>query len=87
MERLGGIILTVVVYHLLHVFEDLGVATVRLGRHTANVRLTLVKHARRLGVNNEGDRQERLDPFWWSSVWARTARQRRWALSGRIQSR
>ena len=60
--------LTVIVHHLLHVFEDLGVAAVRLGGHAADVGLPIVKYARRLGMDDEGDGQQRLDPFWEMSV-------------------
>lgn len=48
--------LTVVVHHLLHVLQNLGIPAVGLGRHAADVVLAPVKHARRLRVNDEGDR-------------------------------
>lgn len=52
-----------VVHHLLHVLQNLGITAVRLGRHAADVVLAPIKHARRLGVDDERDGQQRLDPF------------------------
>lgn len=63
LELLGAM-LTVVVHHVFHVLEDLGVAAVRLSSHVGDIGLALVKHSRRLGVDDEGDGQQRLNPFW-----------------------
>ena len=48
-------LLTVVVYHVLYILEDLGVAAVGLGGHAVDVGLLLVKHTRWLGVDDEGN--------------------------------